>query len=161
MQALPQDIEWHYIGKLQSRKCLEIGQSFDWVQGLSRSKEVEKLAEGARLSEKCLNVCIQVNIDDDPKKSGASIEAVDALIAMIEQYPSLQFPGLMCILADQQSENQQRNSFTKMHQLFVSLQAQHQCCDTLSMGMSGDYPLALSCGATMIRIGKKLFGVRE
>lgn len=161
IQMLPKDIHWHYIGKLQSRKCVEIAQSFDWVQGVTRSKEVERLAEGAKLSNKCLNVCVQVNIDSDPNKSGVSADAIDDLVASIHQYPSLQFRGLMCILADQQNSEQQHHSFTRMYQLFERLQAQHHHCGTLSMGMSGDYPLALSCGATMIRVGTRLFGVRE
>lgn len=160
MQSLPPDTIWHYIGQLQSRKCVEIARHFDWVQGVSRIKELGKLAQGAELANKRLNICIQVNIDNDPRKAGVHVDDLDRLVTEINAYPVLRLRGLMCILADSQDPNIQRSSFEKMRGLYQRLRKHFPDCDTLSMGMSGDYHIAVECGATMVRIGTALFGGR-
>ncbi|MCC2618025.1 YggS family pyridoxal phosphate-dependent enzyme [Aestuariibacter halophilus] len=153
------DIEWHFIGPLQSNKTRLVAEHFDWVQSIDRVKIARRLSE-QRSPFKPLNVLIQVNINDEDSKSGVAPTEIAALAADIDALPNLILRGLMTIPAAAQSEQQLQQSFAHMHQAFTDLKASYPQVDTLSMGMSGDMEQAIKAGSTMVRLGTALFGPR-
>ena len=154
------DLEWHLIGPLQSNKCREAALHFDWLQSLDREKLLEPLNRFRRADAPPLNVLIQVNVDAEASKSGCAPEAVPALARTIAQFPRLRLRGLMAIPEPHADPAQRRAAFARMRALFDALQADHPDIDTLSMGMSEDFELAIAEGATLVRIGSALFGAR-
>ncbi|WP_422507711.1 YggS family pyridoxal phosphate-dependent enzyme [Stenotrophomonas sp. GZD-301] len=154
-------LEWHLIGHLQSNKAELAAQRFDWVQSVDRPKLVAALAAHRPAALTPLNVLIQVNIDDEDSKHGCTPEAVPALAAAIDAAPTLRLRGLMAIPAPWPEASRRAAAFERMRDLFQALSATHPAVDTLSMGMSGDYPEAVAHGATLVRIGTALFGARH
>ena len=154
-------IEWHLIGHLQSNKAREAAAAFDWVHTVDRIKLVEALAKQRAPGQAPLNVLIQVNIDDESSKHGCRPEEIDALADAIAAQPQLALRGLMAIPAPDPDMGLRRAAFRQMRALFDALAARHVGVDTLSMGMSEDYALAIAEGATMVRIGSALFGARS
>ncbi|MYD46292.1 MAG: YggS family pyridoxal phosphate-dependent enzyme [Gammaproteobacteria bacterium] len=154
---------WHYIGVVQSNKTKLLAQHFDWVQSIDRIRIGKRLAAAREeRSTKPLNVCVQVNIDEEPTKAGVSADQVPELVDQLHQFPQLRVRGLMAIPNPQAHQDATRNSFRQMRELFESLRTQTSAnWDTLSMGMSGDFVVAIEEGATMIRIGTALFGPRN
>jgi PLP dependent protein len=153
-------LEWHLIGHLQSNKARETAELFDWVQTLDRPKLVSALGQHRPSIRPPLNVLIQVNIDDEASKHGCRPDAVAMLADAIEAQPGLALRGLMAIPAPHRDPESRRPAFRRMKQLFDELGACHPRIDTLSMGMSDDYTIAIEEGATMVRIGTALFGAR-
>ncbi len=153
-------LEWHLIGHLQSNKAKEAASAYDWVQTVDRPKLIAALAAHRPPDRTPLNVLIQVNIDDETSKHGCRPEDIDALAAAIAAEPRLRLRGLMAIPAPEPDMDRRRAAFRRMHALFASLAARHATVDTLSMGMSEDYALAIAEGATMVRVGTALFGPR-
>jgi len=155
-------IEWHFIGPLQSNKARLVAQYFDWVHGVDRLKIAEALAknraEFAHLAP--LNVCVQVNVSGEASKGGvAPAEAVN-LATQITALPALKFRGLMTIIENTPNEATQRAQFGMMRNLQQQLIGEGVNMDTLSMGMSQDFRVAIEEGATMVRIGSAIFGSR-
>jgi pyridoxal phosphate enzyme (YggS family) len=155
------DIEWHLIGHLQSNKAREAAIAFDWIQTLDRQKLVAALATHRPLDRAPLNVLIQVNIDDEASKHGCRPEDVQPLAVAIAAQPRLRLRGLMSIPAPHPEPSRRREAFARMKLLFNQVRAEHPHVDTLSMGMSDDFELAIAEGATMVRIGTALFGPRQ
>lgn len=153
-------LEWHLIGHLQSNKAELAARHFDWVQSVDRAKLVTALAAHRPPALAPLNVLVQVNIDDEDSKHGCAPDAVPALAAAIAAEPRLQLRGLMAIPAPWPEAARRQQAFERMRALFIGLAAQYPQVDTLSMGMSGDYPEAIAHGATMVRVGTALFGTR-
>ena len=154
-------LEWHAIGPLQSNKARDVARHFDWLQTLDRARLVEPLARHRPAGAAPLNVLIQVNIDDESSKSGCAPDAVADLASLVRDYPALRLRGLMAIPAPLPDLERRRTAFRRMRALFDALAARHDGIDTLSMGMSDDFELAIAEGATMVRIGSALFGKRE
>jgi pyridoxal phosphate enzyme (YggS family) len=153
------DIEWHFIGPLQSNKSRLVAENFDWVHTVDRIKIARRLSE-QRSVRRTLNLCIQVNIDQDENKSGVAVSELDSLASAIQSLPNLTLRGLMTIPMANQSEQAMLASFTKMQDLFKDLQSRYPDIDTLSMGMSDDMQQAIRCGSTMVRVGTGIFGPR-
>ena len=153
-------LEWHLIGHLQSNKAKEAAGLFDWVQTVDRPKLVDALARHRADDRPPLNVLIQVNIDDESSKHGCQPGDVPALARAIAAEPRLCLRGLMAIPTPHPDPEQRRDAFRRTHALFDALRAGHPTVDTLSMGMSDDYAVAIAEGATMVRIGTALFGAR-
>nr|WP_272914588.1 YggS family pyridoxal phosphate-dependent enzyme [Stenotrophomonas panacihumi] len=153
-------LEWHLIGHLQSNKAEQAAQLFDWVQTVDRPKLVGALARHRPAARGPLNVLIQVNIDDEASKHGCAPEAVEALAAAIAAEPALRLRGLMAIPAPFPERARRQAAFARMRALHEALAAAHPTADTLSMGMSSDFPDAIAGGATMVRVGTALFGAR-
>jgi pyridoxal phosphate enzyme (YggS family) len=154
------NLEWHLIGPLQSNKCREAAQHFDWLQSLDREKLLEPLNRFRPADAPPLNVLVQVNVDAEASKSGCAPEAVPALARTIAQFPRLRLRGLMAIPEPHPDSTRRRAAFVRMRDLFEALRADHPDIDTLSMGMSDDFELAIAEGATLVRIGTALFGAR-
>lgn len=156
----PLGLEWHLIGHLQSNKADIAACLFDWVQTVDRPKLVDALARHRPAELPPLNVLVQVNIDDEASKSGCAPADIDALADAVAAQPRLHLRGLMAIPAPFPDEAPRRAAFRRMRALFDALAARHPGIDTLSMGMSGDFELAIAEGATMVRVGTALFGAR-
>lgn len=155
------DIEWHLIGPLQSNKTRQVAEHFAWVQSLDREKIATRLHEQRPLSLPPLNLCVQVNIDDESSKSGVRIEQLDALIQHVLTLPRLQIRGLMAIPDPNKTKQQRLSSLQRLHDLFLHFQQSIPTFDTLSVGMSDDMADAIAHGSTMVRIGTAIFGARD
>lgn len=154
-------LEWHLIGHLQSNKAAQAAVAFDWVQSLDRIKLVPLLARHRPPARLPLNVLIQVNIDDEASKAGCRPDEIAALAAAITAQPRLRLRGLMAIPAPDPNMARRRHAFAAMKASFDALAARHPGIDTLSMGMSEDFELAIAGGANLVRIGTALFGPRS
>ncbi|MDX1589091.1 MAG: YggS family pyridoxal phosphate-dependent enzyme [Oleiphilaceae bacterium] len=157
-------LEWHFIGPVQSNKTRDISQRFHWVHSVDRLKVARRLSEQRPDGLAPLNVCIQVNLDDEASKSGVAPQEVAPLAREILALPGLSLRGLMAIPDPDNSEEQQRRSFRHLAQLLAGLRQSHpeqKSLDTLSMGMSGDLEAAIAEGATLVRVGSALFGPRD
>lgn len=154
-------IEWHFIGPLQSNKARLVAEQFSWVQTLDRASIVEKLARHVNPTNAPLNVCIQVNVSGESNKSGVAPQEVLPFAKSVTAFSNLKLRGLMTIIENVTNEAIQRAQFREMHQLFLTLNQAGYAIDTLSMGMSHDFPVAIEEGSTMIRVGRALFGERN
>lgn len=154
-------INWHFIGPIQKNKTKQIAENFDWVHSIDREIIATRLSAQRPGDKNALNICIQVNIDEESTKSGVIAKDLFVLADHIETLPNINLRGLMAIPSMHDDVAQQYRSFEKMQYLFTTLQQQHNMVDTLSMGMSNDYPAAIQCGATMVRIGTAIFGPRK
>ena len=154
-------LEWHLIGPLQSNKCRDVAENFAWLQTLDRAKLIDLLDRFRPTALPPLNVLIQVNVDDESSKSGCTVEEIATLAARIAQSPRLKLRGLMAIPKPSGDLDVRRHAFRRMRELFDALKSNHSSVDTLSMGMSDDFELAIQEGATMVRIGTALFGSRS
>lgn len=154
------DIEWHFIGPIQSNKTQPISQHFAWVHSVDRLKIAQRLNDARPAALPPLQVCIQVNISHEDTKSGVLPNDLAALAAEVEQLPRLKLRGLMAIPAPTQDINQQIDQFKRVRECYDALLKQGFTLDTLSIGMSDDYKVAIAQGATFVRIGSALFGAR-
>lgn len=154
------DIEWHFIGPIQSNKTRTIAEHFQWVETLDREKIAQRLNEQRPPNLAPLNVLIQVNISREEQKSGIEPEQVETLAKFIESLPQLSLKGLMCIPEATEDETTLAAQFDEMQQLLQQLANNHPECTVLSMGMSNDLALAIQHGSTQVRIGTDIFGAR-
>lgn len=154
-------LAWHLIGHLQSNKCGEAAAHFDWVHSLDRPKLVVALARARPDHLPPLNVLVQVNVDGEAGKSGCAPDGALPLAELVAQEPRLRLRGLMAIPEPHPDPGHRRRSFQQLKQLFDALAARHPGVDTLSMGMSDDFALAIAEGSTLVRIGTALFGARD
>lgn len=155
------DLEWHFIGPLQSNKTKLVAAHFDWIQTVDRLKIAQRLSEQRPADKAPLNVLIQINISDEASKSGIAPEEMLPLAKEIALLPNLKLRGLMAIPKPEHEPAQQKIALGKMQQLFNRLQTEFEGIDTLSMGMSDDMAAAIECGSTMVRIGTAVFGARD
>lgn len=155
------DIEWHFIGPIQSNKTRAIAENFAWVQSIDREKIAQRLNEQRPADLPPLQVCLQVNIDDETTKAGVSLDDLPALARAVGGLPRLQLRGLMAIPAPSEDPARQRAAFAQLRLALAELQAEGiGGLDTLSMGMSADMEAAIAEGATLVRVGTDIFGAR-
>jgi len=154
-------ISWHYIGRLQSNKTRQVAEHFDWVETVDRARIAERLNAQRPAASGPLNVLIQLNPDAEPQKGGVAPDEALALGQLIAELPRLQLRGVMCIPPDGQSLAEKRASFGAVMRTAEQLRRAGLPIDTISMGMSSDFELAIECGATSVRIGTALFGERQ
>ena len=154
-------LQWHLIGPLQSNKCREVSEQLDWLETLDREKLVAPLNRYRPDDRAPLNVLIQVNIDAEPSKSGCTPGDIPALARRVAEAPRLLLRGLMAIPEPHPDLAARRAPFRRMRDLFDDLRRDHPSADTLSLGMSDDFELAIEEGATLVRIGTALFGTRR
>ena len=153
-------LEWHCIGPLQSNKTRPVAEHFDWVHTVDRLKIAERLSAQRPEGLAPLNVCIQVNIDGGPTKSGVAPAEALALARAVAALPRLALRGLMTIPEPAPDFEAARAIHASAKALFDQLNAEGLGLDTLSMGMSADLEAAVAAGSTMVRIGTAIFGVR-
>lgn len=154
------DIEWHFIGPIQSNKTQPISQHFSWVHSVDRLKIAQRLNDARPDHLPPLQICLQVNVSNEESKSGVAPSDLATLASQIQQMPKLKLRGLMAIPAPSPDEAQQTVQFKQVRQCYDALLAQGFELDTLSIGMSDDYQAAIAQGATFVRIGSALFGAR-
>ena len=154
-------IEWHFIGPIQSNKTQAIAQHFSWVHSVDRLKIAQRLNDARPIDLPPLQICIQVNISHEESKSGVQPEALFALASEISHLPQLRLRGLMAIPAPTPDIEAQREQFKQVRRCYEALIAKGFDLDTLSIGMSDDYPIAIEQGATIVRIGAAIFGARQ
>jgi pyridoxal phosphate enzyme (YggS family) len=161
IRKLPTDIEWHFIGTIQSNKTKMIAENFDWVQSITSVQIAKRLNDQRPAHLPPLNICIEVNISDENTKAGIRLKNVLSLANVCVNLPHLRLRGLMTIPFPNKEMNLQRLSFQQLYQLYQSLLEEGLSLDTLSMGMSDDFEAAIAEGSTMVRIGTALFGERK
>ncbi len=154
-------IEWHFIGAIQSRKCQAIAEHFAWVHSVDRLKIAAKLSQARPDPLHALNICLQVNVNQEASKAGVSLEQLPELADHVARLPGLRLRGLMTIPAATEDVTEQHHNFMQVYEASQRLIKQGLSLDTLSMGMSQDFPAAIAAGATLIRIGTGIFGPRE
>lgn len=157
-------IKWHFIGEIQSNKTRFIAEHFDWVHSVDRLKIAQRLNDQRPIDLPPLNICLQINIDNEASKAGIREESLADLITAIQSMPNLCLRGLMAIPAPiATAAKRSSNSFARMRVLFDQHQQQlgAEEFDTLSMGMSADLELAVAEGATLLRVGSDIFGPRK
>jgi PLP dependent protein len=152
------NLNWHFIGSIQSNKTKDIATNFDWVHTIENSKIASRLNAQRPFNLPKLQVCIQVNIDNSTTKSGIKnyAEILD-LAQYIHELNNIELRGLMCIpdgIAN-------INAFASIHNIYMNLQKIYASIDTLCMGMSADYLQAIEYGSNMVRIGTGIFGARS
>ena len=153
------EIEWHFIGPIQSNKTQSIAQHFEWVHGVDRLKIAQRLND-ARTRQSPLQICLQVNISGEESKSGVNPEELISLAQEVTKLPHIKLRGLMAIPEPTEDPTIQRTQFIKMRTLLKQLNQLGHQLDTLSMGMSNDYMVAIEEGATIVRVGSAIFGAR-
>ena len=153
------EIEWHFIGPIQSNKCKLISENFSWVQTVDRIKIVNKLNQ-YRNSKNPLNICIQVNISEENTKSGIGLNDVKQFAKLISNLKNLKLRGVMAIPSKTNENQNLVSQYRLLKKLYEDLKITYSSVDTLSIGMSNDYLLAIENGANLVRIGTKIFGAR-
>lgn len=166
LKDLRADIEWHFIGPIQSNKSRDVAEHFDWVHSIDRLKIAQRLNDQRPDHLPPLNVCIQVNISGEESKSGIQPSEVLNLCSAIAHMPKLKLRGLMSIPEPTDNQAEQKESHRALFTIFRNLKENPEIqklpvqLDTLSMGMSSDMTAAISEGSTMVRIGTAIFGKR-
>ena len=160
-QTRDKDLIWHFIGHLQNNKTRAVAENFDWVHTIDSSKTAQRLNDQRPDELGALNVCLQVNVDNEDSKSGVLPDELPNLAAAVAGMPNLSLRGLMCLPTARQEFEAQRKPFARLRKMAESLRSNDIEMDTLSMGMSDDYKAAIFEGATIVRIGTALFGKRD
>lgn len=154
------DLEWHFIGPLQSNKTRDVAEHFAWVHSVDRLKIAERLSAQRPADLPPLQVCIQVNVSGEESKSGLAPEELDALAQAVARLPHLRLRGLMAIPEPSDAPALLRRRFARLRELRDGLNAKGMNLDVLSMGMSDDLEIAIAEGATIVRVGTAIFGAR-
>ena len=154
-------LQWHFIGPIQTNKTRAIAENFSWVHSVDRLKIAERLSAQRPENLPPLQVCIQVNVSGEDSKSGVMPPQLAELAQRVSRLPRLSLRGLMTIPAPTNDLADQRIPFSKLREMMQELNMQGFSLDTLSMGMSHDMEAALLEGATIVRIGTAIFGVRN
>ena len=154
-------LEWHFIGPIQSNKTRQIAEHFDWVHSVDRLKIAQRLSEQRPAEMPPLQICLQVNVSGEATKSGLEPDELLEPARAVVLLPNIRLRGLMAIPEPTEDVQQQRAAFAKLQLMQNDLQAVGIQTDTLSMGMSADMDAAIAEGATIVRIGTAIFGVRD
>ena len=152
---------WHFIGPIQKNKTKSIAENFGWVHSVDRAITAERLSKQRPKDLSPLQVCIQVNVDNEDSKSGVSLNDVENLANNIKTLPNIVLRGLMAIPSNTHDTTKQRHSFAQLRKKLDQLNTNGFNLDTLSMGMSNDLEPAIAEGATIVRVGSAIFGQRN
>ena len=152
-------LEWHFIGPVQSNKCKLIAENFSWVHTIDRLKIARRINE-ARENMPPMNICIQINISQEVTKNGLLLDDLDNFADELKTYDNLKLRGLMAIPSNSLSNEKLTIEFNLLRSKYEIMKKKYSSLDTLSMGMSNDYLLAIKNGYNLVRIGSKIFGKR-
>ena len=162
-QLAAENVQWHFIGPIQSNKTRLVAENFSWAHSVDRLKIAQRLSEQRPSGLPPLNICLQVNIDNEASKSGFATEETEAAALAIVQLPGLKLRGLMAIPRAEPTYDQQIIAFRALADLRDRINQSldnSEKLDTLSMGMSSDLEAAISQGSTIVRVGTDIFGKR-
>jgi pyridoxal phosphate enzyme (YggS family) len=154
------DIDWHFVGPIQSNKARALAEHFSWVHSVSRMRVAERLSSARPPHAPPLNICLQVNVSGEASKSGVAPGAVADLAQQVVALPGLRLRGLMTIPESTDRAELLAQRYAEVRRLQESLNLEGYALDTLSMGMSADFETAIREGATLVRIGTAVFGAR-
>jgi pyridoxal phosphate enzyme (YggS family) len=162
-EQLPKDIRWHFIGHLQRNKVKQIAPFVHLIHGVDSLRLLEEINKQGLASNRVIPVLLQVFIASEETKFGLDTNELNEITELIikNQFPNVLVRGLMGMASFTENQDQVAKEFSALQTIFKSIKTQLPSADTLSMGMSGDYKLALQYGSTMIRIGSALFGERK
>lgn len=163
-EVLPHDIEWHMIGHLQTNKVKYIAPFVSMISSVDSERLVEEIEKQAAKHNRTIDILLEVHVAQEETKSGWSEEELRSYIASgaINNMTHVRVRGVMTIASNTEDESVVRNDFSTIRRIFEELKPQFgEAFDTLSIGMSDDYPIALEYGSTMVRIGTAIFGQRE
>ncbi len=158
-EVLPADIHWHFLGKIQTNKIKNIIQFSSLIHSVSRKKVYQKILN-THVKKQC-NFLLQLKLGNEDSKDGLSTEELFKIVEDHDHESLFCIRGIMGIAENNISEKEKNNQFQICKELFLQLKENYKNIDTLSLGMSSDYSLAISCGSTMVRIGTKIFGERK
>ena len=162
-QLAAENVQWHFIGPIQSNKTRLVAENFSWAHSVDRLKIAQRLSEQRPSGLPPLNICLQVNIDNEASKSGFATEETEAAALAIAQLPGLKLRGLMAIPRAEPTYDKQIVAFRALADLRDRINQSldnSEKLDTLSMGMSSDLEAAISQGSTIVRVGTDIFGKR-
>ncbi|WMW77012.1 YggS family pyridoxal phosphate-dependent enzyme [Flavobacterium sp. 20NA77.7] len=161
--ALPKDIEWHFIGHLQSRKVKLIAPFVSLIHGVDSFKLLQEINKQAKKHNRVIDCLLQIHIAEEETKFGLDEEELNHILTSddFKSLENIKIVGLMGMATFTENQNQIEKEFSHLKTIYDKLKTQNSELKTLSMGMSGDYQLAISCGSTMVRIGSSIFGNRN
>jgi len=161
---LPKDIQWHFIGHLQTRKVKHIAPFVDLIHGVDSLKLLNEINNQAKNNNRVINCLLQVFIAEEETKFGLNAIELETILKHVstenENFKNIQIVGLMGMASFTEDKNQIEKEFNVLKTLFNKFKIQNSNFKILSMGMSGDYELAIKCGSNMVRIGSLIFGDR-
>lgn len=160
-EELPKDIAWHMIGHVQSNKVKYMAHFVDLIHGVDSFKLLKEIQKQAIKHDRTIRCLIQIRIAEEETKFGLPEEELEALLKAAEDLPNVQIAGLMGMATFTDNQDQITSEFNKLKDLYDEVNSASANMDTLSMGMSGDYSIAIECGSNMIRVGSKIFGGRN
>lgn len=166
-EELPKDIEWHFIGHPQTNKVKYIAPFISLIHGVDSIKLLKTINKEAVKNNRIIDVLLQFHIAEESTKFGLSLEEADEILdlAAFKQLENVRVVGVMGMATYTDDKNQIRNEFRVLHSIFNSLKNKYfsgsNTFTEISMGMSGDYPIAVEEGSTLIRVGSKIFGERN
>ena len=160
-EELPKDIAWHMIGHVQSNKVKYMAHFVDLIHGVDSFKLLKEIQKQAIKHDRTIRWLIQIRIAEEETKFGLPEEELEALLKAAEDLPNVQIAGLMGMATFTDNQNQITFEFNKLKDLYDKVKSFSASMNTLSMGMSGDYSIAIECGSNMIRVGSKIFGERN
>ena len=163
-EVMPKDIEWHMIGHVQTNKVKYMAPYVSLIHGVDSLKLLQEINKQAAKNNRVIDCLLQVYIAEEESKFGLDEQELDEILNEIqhnkENYKNIRIVGLMGMATFTENQNQIEKEFKHLKTIFDKLKTQNSELKTLSMGMSGDYQLAISCGSTMVRIGSSIFGSR-
>jgi pyridoxal phosphate enzyme (YggS family) len=160
-EELPKDIAWHMIGHVQSNKVKYMAHFVDLIHGVDSFKLLKEIQKQAIKHDRTIRCLIQIRIAEEETKFGLPEEELEALLKAAEDLPNVQIVGLMGMATFTDNQDQITSEFNKLKDLYDKVNSASASMNTLSMGMSGDYSIAIECGSNMIRVGSKIFGERN
>lgn len=160
-EELPKDIQWHMIGHVQSNKVKYMAPYVDLIHGVDSLKLLREIDKQATKNNRIIPCLLQIHIAQEDNKFGFSEEECQQAIEMSKEFPHVHIIGLMGMASYTEDQKQIAQEFAGLKNLYDQLIQQNHRLETLSMGMSGDYPLAIAQGSNMIRVGSKIFGPRN
>lgn len=160
-EKLPKDIAWHMIGHVQSNKVKYMAHFVDLIHGVDSFKLLKEIQKQAIKHDRSIQCLIQIRIAEEETKFGLPEEELEALLKAAEDLPNVQIVGLMGMATFTDNQDQITSEFNKLKDLYDKVNSASANMNTLSMGMSGDYSIAIECASNMIRVGSKIFGERN
>lgn len=162
-EEMPKDIQWHMIGHVQTNKVKYMAEYVSLVHGVDSLKLFKEINKQAKKHNRVIDVLLQMHIAEEETKFGLDENELDEILNQIknDKFESIKIIGLMGMATFTENQNQIKKEFLHLKSIFDKLNTENLQLNTLSMGMSGDYKLAIDCGSTMIRIGSSIFGGRN
>lgn len=159
-EAMPKDIEWHMIGHLQTNKVKYIAPFVSLIHSVDSYKLLAEINKQAAKNERTINCLLQVYIAEEDSKTGMTEQELLEVLENIQHFPNVNIKGLMGMSTFTDNEEQVKKEFRKLKQLQEQLVVTYPFLQEISMGMSGDWKIAMQEGSTMVRVGSAIFGNR-